>query len=617
MSDTPSDKSEKRKLVDTSALKPNSPVKRILFHTLRPSLEALLGIKKINRMYSAYKEGGLTPAEFSADVLKELGVSYTLPEQEIKRLQKHDGPLVFVANHPFGGVEGLLLIVLMDAIRKDFKVMANFMLGAVEEIRPNLIMVDPFDEDDSAARNMAPIKEAIRYLRYDGFLGVFPSGEVAALKLSSGKIEEPDWNPNIAKLIMRTGAAVVPVYFHGKNSLLFQMAGLVSPKLRTPLLIREFVRTRKGKELKFSLGHLISADKIQRYDSPDKLNEFLRSTLFLMSLRYPRRKYGIRVKAPVKGLRRNRQKEVAKAETAERLNYELERLDDENHLLEHGDYSVYKFTAVEAPHILRELGRIREVTFRAIGEGTGEELDLGEYDTIYDHLIIWDNSRSNIVGAYRLAKIDKIIAEYGRKGLYNTTTFDIEPELFDELSPAIELSRAFVAYDYQRSYSALMLLWMGIARYIQQEPRYRYLIGSLSVSNDFHEASRNFLVQFLKEHHLDTELAAKVQGTVPFEVKSTYVEDYYEPFKVENINDLQDLVSQVETPETRIPVLMKQYLKLGAKVLGFNIDPDFNNCLDVLIYVDLTQSPPDVMKKYWGEKGQQIYADTHGLPIAE
>ena len=596
------------RLVDTSALKPNSPVKRILFHTLRPSLEALLGIKKLNKMYAAFKASEREPAAFAEEVLRELGVHYELPEKTIARLRQHEGPLVFVANHPFGGIEGLLLIVIMRQIRKDFKVMANFMLGAVEEIRPNLIMVDPFAEEDSATRNMAPIKEAIRYLRNDGFLGVFPSGEVAALKLDSRKIEEPDWNPNIAKLIMRTGAAVVPIYFHGKNSMLFHVAGLVHPKLRTSLLIREFLKKGKGKAMEFQIGQLVNAKKIQRYDSPEKLNEFLRSTLFLMSLRYPRRQYGIRVNAQVPGLKkRKRQKEVAKAEAAERLNHELERLDDDNHLLEHGDYSVYVFTALEAPHMLRELGRIREVTFRAVGEGTGEDLDLGAYDKIYDHLVIWDNKRSNIVGAYRLAKIDKMLAQYGSEGLYNTTTFDIDPSLFEQLSPAVELSRAFVAYDYQRSYSALMLLWMGIARYIQHDPRYRYLIGSLSVSNDFHEASRNFLVQYLREQLLDEDKARLVQGTVPFEPNQSYIDEFYTPFKVESLSDLQELVAQVESPETRIPVLLKQYLKLGAKGLGFNIDPDFNNCLDVLIYVDLLQSPPAIMKKYWGERGQAIF----------
>lgn len=605
----------KERLVNTREVF-KSPVKRSLYRVIQPAMEQLLGVRKLNKFYDQVKKGpqeeGLV--RFAEEVFRVMEVQFEISDEELEPLRKHQGPLVILANHPFGGMEALALMILMGRIRPDFKVMANFLLGAVEEVRDHLIMVDPFDEQDSKVRNVGPLKASLAYLKKGGLMGIFPSGEVAALSLKERRIREPDWNPNIARLIQKTGAAVVPLFFKGRNSNLFQLAGVVSPKLRTPLLVREFVRLR-GKPITYTLGSLIPPETIAGYKTPAELTQYLQSKIFLLSLRYPRRKRGIILKPLSPGAKKAElQEAVAEPENPEPLLHELALLPPSQFLLEQGDFNVILFRAEQAPHLLREVGRVREVTFRAVGEGTGDALDLGEYDLIYDQLIIWDRTRKAVVGGYRLAKVDEMLANYGESGLYTLTSFKIQPAFFEAIPKAIECSRAFVAPEYQRSFAPLMLLWSGIGRYIVQNPSYTHLLGCLSVSNEFHQASQNFLVQYLSEFNLDTELAPHVEPYVPFPFQPKLIEAHYKPRNIESLADVQELISDVEERDMKIPVLLRQYLRLGSKSVGFNIDPNFSNVLDVLIHTDLRTANPTTMAKYLGDAGYAAYRAAHQLP---
>jgi putative hemolysin len=294
---------------------------------------------------------------------------------------------------------------------------------------------------------------------------------------------------------------------------------------------------------------------------------------------------------------------------------EVERLRTEgNLLLESKEFDVLIFTAQQAPGLLRELGRQREITFRAVGEGTGDPLDLSDYDMYYDHLLIWDRQAAKIVGSYRLGRVDKIVRELGRKWLYIFTSFHIKKEFFDKIHPIVECSRAIVTQDYQRSFNALALLWQGIGQYINRYPETRWLMGALSISNDFHNTSKEFMVTYLEENHRYDNLVKYIRPKHPFPRDWKAIDKHYRNFKITDVNSLQDLINQVEQDDKKIPVLMRQYLKLGAKCVDFNVDPSFANALDVFLLTDLTQADPETMRKYLGPQGYAAYRAHHSLP---
>jgi putative hemolysin len=594
------------------------PVKRRIFRLFQPTLERAMGVKRLNEMYAHASRQADDPVGFSEAALRYSGIRYQIPEAEVEALRKLEGPVVMLCNHPFGGWEALFLISLMGRIRPDFKVMANYMLERIKEIEGNLILVDPFNEDESKEKNVGPMRDAFRYLARGGFLGVFPSGEVAAYNIKTGKIEEPDWNPNIAKLIQKTKATVVPVYFHGTNSLIFHAAGVVNPRLRTGLLIRELVRPTFD-EITFAIGDPITPTKTARYETPEALTAYLKSKLYLLGERFPSRKLAppLRIRTPrllpLRG--KPKQAPIIAPVPPDQLLREVERLRTEgNLLLESKEFDVLIFTAQQAPGLLRELGRQREITFRAVGEGTGDPLDLSDYDMYYDHLLIWDRQAAKIVGSYRLGRVDKIVRELGRKWLYIFTSFHIKKEFFDKIHPIVECSRAIVTQDYQRSFNALALLWQGIGQYINRYPETRWLMGALSISNDFHNTSKEFMVTYLEENHRYDNLVKYIRPKHPFPRDWKAIDKHYRNFKITDVNSLQDLINQVEQDDKKIPVLMRQYLKLGAKCVDFNVDPSFANALDVFLLTDLTQADPETMRKYLGPQGYAAYRAHHSLP---
>jgi putative hemolysin len=606
---------KKRPLVDTSQLF-RSGVHRNLYSWVQPWLEKALNIERLNELYQHTGGQNLDAGTFSEQILEELGVRYEINEAELKPLRKIEGPLIMYCNHPFGGIEALFLVMLMSHIRSDFRIMANFMLQQIEEMRGNLILVDPFGQDDSKQRNIRPLKEALLYLRQGGFLGIFPSGEVAAFKLRKGKIDEPAWNPNIAKLIMHTQPTVVPLYFHGRNSMIFQMAGILHPRLRTTLLVREFTKPRE-KHLRYQIGTPIPPEKIQRYDTTERLMSYLQSKLFLLGMRYSSQRGGLLLGFKKKREAESKHNRLGLPPAKSELNEDLKQLREHALLYSQSNFEVFCFNADRAPHFIKELGRLREATFREVGEGTGRSLDLSEYDMYYDQLVIWDRDQEQIVGGYRLAPVDKIREEFGEQGLYLYESFRMRPEFFERLHPAIELSRAFVAPDYQRSYFSLMLLWIGIGQYLVRHPEYRYLLGCLSISSEYREASRNFLVTYLEENYLNEALAEFVKPQNYFPRNQKLIKKYYRAMDVKDLNDVQDLIAQVQDDNLKVPVLLRQYLRIGSEVLGFNIDPNFGNALDVLMYTDLTKSPVLQMQKYLGKAGYERYRKEQGMPPLE
>jgi hypothetical protein len=286
------------------------------------------------------------------------------------------------------------------------------------------------------------------------------------------------------------------------------------------------------------------------------------------------------------------------------LEREIQSLPNTLRLIENQDFAVYCARAHQIPKVLREIGRLREETFRAVGEGTGKAFDLDRFDNIYRHLFVWNTDKKQVVGAYRLGATDEILPKHGKKGIYTYTLFKYRDLLLREMGPALEMGRTFVRIEYQKNYSPLLLLWKGIGHYVAEHPHYKTLFGAVSISNEYQSYSRQLIATFLKLNSFSTDLAKMVKPRRPF--RGRKIKGSIQEKTKQWGNDLDEIsswISAMEEDGKGVPILLKQYLKLGGKILAFNVDPAFGNALDGLILVNLTLTDSKVLKRYMGAEG--------------
>ncbi|MCX7607483.1 MAG: lysophospholipid acyltransferase family protein [Bacteroidia bacterium] len=603
--------SYRRPLVELQELL-QTPWQRMVYRLAGPWVEKMLGIEKLNRFYELCEERSRTPGEFARRVLELIGVQYTLPpDPQMEVLRKQEGPFVVVCNHPFGGIEAIFLVLFLSEIRADFRIIANLFLERVEEVRDSLLFVDPFGGTAAKQFNIQPVKQAIRYLKEGGLLGIFPSGEVASLHLRTGRVREPEWNPLVGRLILQTGACALPLYFHGTNSLLFHIAGLINPRLRTGLLIREFV-SPAARKVHYRIGRLLPFEKLQALETAERITSYLRSKTYLLgeSVESRRRRLRLRRMRRLTPSFHSGPEPVAPPIDPQLVQAQLESLPVSQKLLVQGEWEVYFFRGSQQPLLLEELGRLRELTFRSVGEGTGKSRDTDAYDQWYDHLILYHALDQTIAGAYRIGRCDEILRTRGLRGLYTYSLFHMKRRLFQEIHPALELGRAFIQEKYQRSYAPLYLLWRGIGQYLLTYPHYRFLIGPVSISSHFPDLSKALLVAFLQDKYSANELMEEIRGRTPYAVPPQY-RQYYYTVSVNSLQDVQELIEELEGSHLKVPILIKHYLRMGARILAFNVDRSFSDALDILMVTDLVKADPEQMRKYLGVEGYERYLMHH------
>lgn len=588
----------------------DSKMPRPIGTLVKRPLEKLLALPGINGIYSrATQQAGVDALQFCEGCLADMDVLVKVSKDDLDRIPR-TGPLVIVANHPFGGVEGLILSSVLLRARPDFKVMVNYLLGLIPELRPICVFVDPFGTD--VQQNVKGLKQCLSHLRGGGCLGVFPSGAVSHLQLSTRTIEDPKWSQHIGGLIRRTGAAVLPVFFEGNNGPIFQIAGLIHPRLRTALLPRATLNTRH-KTAVMQIGRVISAREISSFKTDDDVASFLRNRTYALATRRGDKPSRLRRFIAELGLKRPvTHAKIADAVDPARLTRELSNLPRHQLLAESGDLACYIATASEAPGTMTEVGRLREVTFRAVGEGTGSPIDVDPFDKTYRHLLVWNRQKHELVGGYRLGLTDEVTARAGNAGLYVHTLFDFPHEFLFRLGPAIELGRSFVRIEYQRSFSPLMLLWKGIGSFVSQNPKYRYLFGPVSISNAYSPLSRALIHQFMLRPENRHDLSPMVRSRTPFKVSKmiqTRLPLLTAP--MQSLDDLSDVVADIESDGKPVPILLKQYVKLGAKSLGFNVDPEFGHCLDCFCILDLMNANMRSVERYMGKQQVAAYLAAH------
>lgn len=585
-----------------------TPLPRTLFSPVGRAAESLLALDRCRRIYSGVAEG--TRGEnFCAGVLATLGIRCEVAENELARVPR-TGAAVVVANHPFGAVEGLILIDLLRRMRPDVKVMANRLLTRLPELEDLLIPVDPFGRPGSARVNIAPLRRSLRHLEEGGVLVIFPAGEVSHLNLRRREVADPPWTLTLAGLVRRSGAPVLPVFFPGGNGPLFHAAGLLHPRLRTALLPHELLNKRKMK-VTVRIGSLIPFRRVAALGDGE-IVAYLRLRTYLLGER------GKPAKAPAPPAAG----EIIVPSDSERMAREIERLPSEQLLTESGPLQAFCAEAGQIPWILREIGRLREITFRSVGEGTGLSIDIDRFDSHYSHIFLWNRETREIAGAYRLGQTDLLLERFGAQGLYTSTLFHYRLGFLERLGPALELGRSFVRPEYQKSYSPLLLLWKGIGRFVVAHPRYRLLFGPVSISRDYTPLSRQLMAASLGESHTVPEFARLVKARNPLRLRPLKIKGCDPGFTEEILRDfgeVSSLVSDLEPDGKEAPVLLRHYLGLGGKILSFNIDPDFSDVLDGLVLVDLAKADARSLERYLGREGSRSFREFHrdGASLAD
>ena len=572
----------------------------------RKALGFILNLKELDKIYDQIRAN---PADmnFLDKFLDALNIRYTVPSHELSRIPR-EGPVVVVANHPFGALDGIILYNVLKTIRPDTTVMANYLLGKLPELSGAFILVDPFDTKQSITANLKPIREAVRWLKNGGLLGIFPAGEVSHLEWNKWEITDPTWSTVSARMVRKTQATVVPAFFSGKNSYAFQVAGLIHPRLRTAMLPREMLRKANATiELRF--GKSIPFEKMEKFKNDHDMINYMRGRTYFLAPQVSGQD-----SAPLAPSLTPTNLTMA---TPKWLDLHAGREDvmslPADHLLADTEkYAVYRARAHQIPHLINDIGYLREVTFRAVGEGTGNAIDLDEFDEYYTHLFVWHKVNQEVIGGYRLGFTDEIVDKHGIEGLYTNTLFDYGQRFINQIKPAIELGRSFVRPEYQKTYQALMLLWKGIGQIVLADPRYKTLFGPVSITDEYETISRHLIAAFFRSYVHRNDLSKLIKPRKPLQRCRLSERELRTAIGlVQDIQELSDMVADLEADEKGIPILLKQYAKLGGKTAGFNIDPAFGNALDALIIVDLSQTDRRILERYMGKEAAAAFLAYH------
>ena len=559
--------------------------------TIEKMLSRALGITEIEEIYTALSKTD-DDRSIIDRLLDFLRVTYTASNIDLLRVPR-SGRAILTANHPFGILEGAVLANMLRRIRPDVRFLANGILTVIPELRDLIIPVDPI----SGRGNLRGLRRSLEHLEQDGMFVVFPAGEVSHFHWQDRGVSDPEWNPAVARIAQMAGAPVVPAYVAGANGLLFQLAGLMHPRLRTVLLGRELLNKR-GHCVDVRIGAPIPPDRLEAIRETRKQAEYLRWRTYLLAHREPFKAHtALRPAEQVTtGV------PIASALPADQIAGEIAALPAECLLNRSGDLEVYLAGAAGIPHVLHELGRLREITFRAAGEGTGTALDRDAFDEHYLHLFVWNARKQELVGAYRLAQTDMV------RDLYTATLFRYDQRFLEKLGPALELGRSFIRQEYQKGFAPLLLLWKGIGTFLARNPRYKTLFGPVSISNQYEAVSRELMVTFLEKYASIRDWTGLVRNRNRF--RGALLKGAHRPVFPDagfGVEELSEVVGEIEGERTGVPVLLRQYLKLGGKLLGFNVDPKFANALDGLILVDLTKAPPKLLERYLGKHEAQTF----------
>jgi len=554
--------------------------------------EILLQIIKYKRLNKVVSELiKKDPVLLINNLLDELDLKFDISEDDLNNIPS-EGGFITVSNHPYQGIDSMLLFKIIYNKRKDFKIMASFLLQNIEPLHDIILPINTSIKLKGTRSSFSGIKEGILHLKNNSCLGIFPAREGSAYLELPKVIIDNEWQIPAIKFIKNAKVPVIPVYFHGTNSRLLHIVRKISPVLKFTSLPAE-LQNRKNRIVKIRIGTPITVKEQSEFKDIAQYGRYLRARTYSLGSSLEAQHFFNKL-----SFRTKSQAEPLISPVAEgRLKNEFDKIRSEYELFSVRNFSVVCSPTWVIPEIIREIGRLREMTFREVGEGTNKSIDIDEYDLYYNQLFIWDLDKNRIAGSYRIGKGKDITSFYGIKGFYINSLFRIRRNFLPVLKESLELGRSFIVKDYQKKAFPLFLLWKGIMLFLLRNQEYRYLIGPVSISNKFSKFSKSLIVEFIRTYFFDEEKARFIEPRKKFVVKHDKVIDREVFIDVadHDINKIERIIMDIE-PGYRIPVLLRKYLEINGKIIGFNVDPKFNDCLDGLLIMDLYSTPPDFLK---------------------
>jgi len=524
--------------------------------------------------------GHLSGMDFIEQVLEYFDFTYSISARDQEKIPTH-GKIVIVANHPIGTLDGLALLKMVHKIRPDVKVVANQMLGTVKALDPILLTVDNIN--GKTARNN--LKNIIDYVKSDAAVIIFPAGEVS--RFGPKGIKDGEWSKGFLSIANSTKAPILPIHINGRNSLLFYTLSIVAKPLSTFWLVHEMFK-QENKSIIFKVGEKIEHENYrQQHVSLRDTASLFRRHIYMLAANKP--------------LVFKTQEAIAHPECRQRLRKELkncERLGETD-----DNKQIYLFHYRPDTSIMREIGRLRELSFRAVGEGTGKRRDIDKYDSYYMHLILWDEAELEIAGAYRLCDTNSVLSSNGIEGIYTTSLFSYNRAMKPYMYRGLELGRSFVQPKYWGKRS-LDYLWYGIGALLKTNPQYRYLFGPVSISNNYPQPAKDLLVYFYSKYFGVEE--KPVTAITPYQIDWQKNEKLSQQFSgTDYKKDFTQLKSMLHMSGHTVPTLYKQYTEVceldGVIFSDFNIDPDFSDCVDGFVIVDTEKLKAKKRQRYMGE----------------
>lgn len=561
---------------------------------IAPIIDRTLALHRLNQTYHkvAHHDCGITFMH-SVNDLYQLAVD--VDEKELEHIPQTGGCIV-VANHPTGLAETLLVYTLLLRRRKDVKLMATTMLSRIHQLRSVTISTDNLDTNNRLATNKAAIKAALDWVKAGHVLVTFPAGEVSHFTFAEKQVIDGQWSTLAISLSKKTNAPILPICFKTRNNWLFNAAGVIHPFLRTMLIPRAFEKAAK-KVMPATIGLPIAKRVIQ--DSEPKLvSEWLRRLTYalsynkLNSCQYAQNKQAQTLQPLMDPVPR------------EWLLNEIAQLPKAAELHTYKHFSCYGVLGSSLNHLMKEIGRVREMTFRQVGEGTGKAIDTDYFDAHYYQIFIWDHQHKEVVGGYRIGLVNDLLAKRDKSAIYLSEFYHNALSIMPKDGKAADIGRSFIAPAYQCHYQPLFILWQGIGKLLLKNPGYRYLFGLVSLSRDsLSPFAMRFLIACLRNGQYKSE-------NDELSPKEPYYEDNELPRALKTLSQLplnfsliKETIETLENKKFSLPVLLKHYCQqLGAKCLNFSTDPDFGSGVDVLIITDLAKTKPEKLARYMGKE---------------
>ena len=570
-----------RKVVTNSDLKNALGLKGIFGTCVAGMAYGFLRLGKINRLFDGAAD--YQGREFADHLLENMNITIDLAPEQLENIPK-EGGFVLVSNHPFGGIEGVMLLSAIAKVRPDFKVMANFILSHIPNLKECFFAVNPFEKNPEWKSSVGGIKGAIQHIAAGNGLGVFPAGEVSRYH-GHDYPEDLPWSTSIARIIKNAGVPVIPVFWEGRNLKLFYKVDKIHNMLGTARLTKELIN-KHDTSFNLQIGKPILPSEVAQYENPKELAAYLRS-----------RSYALEANIPAKVVEKKevKQDKIDAPTDLSLMLAELESIREKSFLYSTVNFDCYLADYEDIPNIMHEIARLREEAFRAIGEGTGKSLDQDEFDKYFKQMFLWDNVKQKIAGCYRLGIGSEIVPKMGIKGFYVSTLVNIDESFSDKLIHTIELGRSFVTLDYQKEVLPMMLLLRGLSDVVVRYPQINHFIGPVSISAWYPKFYLSLIARFVAENHaIEDELKDKVTPKTPFVPDFLKVDsDALLKHNMGSVEKFDKFLLRLSNGEYRLPTLYKKYLKLNAKFLCFNVDPDFNDTLDSLLFLTFTDFPED------------------------